>query len=104
MTVFRHSKKFSTEESYLLTDQIRRSSRSVSTNLAEAHFLSKLTDSYGENIETATWLFFARDCGYLDDTTHAQMLAENRPVGAMLGAMIKNYRSFCIYPSHRLTD
>lgn len=64
MDIFQSSKSFPKEEKYSLTDQIRRSSRSVSTNIAEAyrkrrytnHFISKLTDSDAENSETNVWL------------------------------------------------
>jgi four helix bundle protein len=73
MRVFEISKRFPPEERYALTGQIRRSSRSVCNNLREAwakrryaaHFVSKLTDSDGENSETDTSLDFARDCGYI---------------------------------------
>ena len=73
MEIFQLSKSWPSEEKYSLTDQIRRASRSVCTNLREAwakrryeaHFISKLTDSDGENSETDTWLDFALDCGYL---------------------------------------
>ena len=69
MQIFECSRSWPTEEKYFLTDQIRRSSRSVCINLREAwakrryeaHFLSKLTDSDAENSETDTWLVFARD-------------------------------------------
>lgn len=74
MRLFEASKQFPKEERYSLTDQIRRSSRSVCANLAEAwrkrryegHFLSKLTDAEGEAGETQTWIQFAVKCGYLD--------------------------------------
>jgi four helix bundle protein len=74
MKIFILSKKFPPEEKYSLTDQIRRSSRSVCTNLAEAYkrrrykdyFISKLNDSETENTETEVWLDFAKDCSYLD--------------------------------------
>jgi four helix bundle protein len=79
MQIFEMSKRFAPEERYSLTDQIRRSSRSVCTNLREAwakrryeaHFVSKLTDADGENGETETWLDFAHDCGYLSKNDHA---------------------------------
>lgn len=66
MCIFEMSKSFPKEETYSLTDQIRRSSRAVNANLAEAyrkriytkHFTSKLTDADGENSETSTWLLF----------------------------------------------
>jgi four helix bundle protein len=73
MTIFEISKKFPKEETYSLTDQIRRSSRSVCGNLAEAFrkrrypkaFISKLSDSEGESAETQTWLDFAINCNYI---------------------------------------
>ena len=74
MTIFHISKTFPKEEVYSLTDQIRRSARSVSGNLAEAFrkrkypksFISKLTDSEGEAAETQVWLDYALECGYID--------------------------------------
>jgi len=73
MLIFETSKAFPTVEKYSLTDQIRRSSRSVCANIAEAyrkrrypkHFISKLTDADGENSETAVWIKFAFDCKYI---------------------------------------
>lgn len=72
MEIYKPSKSFPGEERYSLTDQIRRSSRSVAANLAEAFrkrryekaFVAKLSDSEGEAAETQTWLDFSRDCGY----------------------------------------
>ena len=80
MEIFRLSKSWPPEEKYSLTDQIRRCSRSVCTNLREAwakrryeaHFALKLTDADGENGETATWLDFARDCGYLNPADYTR--------------------------------
>ncbi len=74
MQIFELSKAFPNEERYSLTDQIRRSSRSVATNIAEAWgkrrypaaFVNKLTDSEAECFETQAWLRFAIDCKYLD--------------------------------------
>ncbi|WP_425235739.1 four helix bundle protein [Ulvibacterium sp.] len=74
MEIFEVSKKFPKEEKYSLTDQIRRSSRSVSTNIDESyakrrypkHFISKLSDSNGENLETQAWLEFSRECKYIE--------------------------------------
>ena len=73
MSIFEVSKSFPKEETYSLTDQIRRSSRSVCANISEAyrkrrypkHFISKLTDADGENSETNTWLDFALACYYI---------------------------------------
>src|SRR5436190_13047272 len=97
----------SAEEKYSLIDQIRRSSRSVCTNLREAwakrryeaHFVSKLTDADGENAETETWLDFACDCGYLPQADHAQFVERSHEVGAMLGSMINNPSSFILKSS-----
>ena len=104
MEIFRLSKTWPAEDKYSLTDQIRRSSRSVCANLREAwakrryeaHFISKLTDCDGENSETDTWLDFARDCGYLSEADHQRLSAECREVGAMLGAMLNNPGPFLI--------
>lgn len=102
MEVFRLSKSWPPGERYSLTDQIRRSSRSVCANLREAwakrrykaHFLSKLTDSDGENGETDTWLDYARDCGYITDGQHAGLTSEVASIGGMLGSMINNPTPF----------
>ena len=108
MEVFEISKGFPAEERYSLIDQIRRSSRSVCTNLREAwakrryeaHFVSKLTDADGENAETETWLDFACDCGYLPKRDHARFTEKCREVGAMLGRMINN--PFLSFSNHYL--
>src|SRR5438105_14677511 len=79
MIVFQQSKGFPPEEKYSLTDQIRRSSRSVATNIAEgwkkrryvAAFVSKLNDSEGEAAETQNWVEFARRCTYWNDALSA---------------------------------
>ncbi len=107
MEIFEASKKFPAEEKYSLTDQIRRSSRSVCTNLREAwgkrkheaHFVSKLTDAAGENGETETWLDFACDCLYLSKAQHAILIRECGEVGAMLGSMVNAPTSFIVKPS-----
>ena len=104
MEIFEASKNFPAEEKYSLIDQIRRSSRSVCTNLREAwakrryeaHFVSKLTDADGENGETETWLDFASDCLYLSNAQHAMLTEKCREVGAMLGSMINAPTSFIL--------
>jgi four helix bundle protein len=104
MEIFNTSKRWPVEEKFSLIDQIRRSSRSVCSNLREAwakrryeaHFISKLTDADGENSETHTWLDFAKDCQYLSETKHRYLVEECQAVGAMLGSMIKNPTSFLI--------
>ncbi len=102
MEIFHISKRWPSDEKYSLTDQIRRSSRSVCSNLREtwskrryeAHFISKLTDADGENSETDTWLDFAKDCKYISEEDHHRLTNECKEVGAMLGSMIKNPTSF----------
>lgn len=87
--------KFPKEERYSLTDQVRRSSRSVCSNLAEAyakrrypkHFTAKLTDSMGENYETQNWLFFALDEGYIDEATFESYMTASEEVGKLLSYM-----------------
>ena len=103
MNIFEISKLWPQEEKYALTDQVRRSSRSVCANLREAwakrrypaHFLSKLTDADAENNETDTWLEFAKDSECLSVEQHKQSAGKAATVGRMLGAMLKNYESFC---------
>lgn len=90
-------------ESYALIDQIRRCSRSVGANVAEAwakrrypaHFLSKLTDADGELQETLHWLATANDCGYLPAETYAQLTEEATRLGQRLGMMINRSDAFC---------
>ena len=104
MDVFSVSKSFPKEERYSLTDQMRRSSRSVCANLREAwakrryeaHFISKLTDADGENAETDTWLDFAQDCGCIDKETHRRLVALCAEVGKMLGSMLNNPKPFLL--------
>lgn len=101
--IFVISKRFPKEETYSLTDQIRRASRSIGANLSEAwakrrypaHFLSKLTDSDGELQETLHWLDTAEACDYLiiDELTSLREKAES--VGRQLGTMINKHESFC---------
>ena len=106
MEIFERSKSFPSDERFALTSQIRRSSRSVSMNLPEAwakrryeaHFISKLTDSDGENSETDTSLDFARDCGYIDHEQHLILTELNHEIGRMLGSMINNPEPFLIQP------
>jgi four helix bundle protein len=104
MEVYEISKSFPAEERFALTSQIRRSSRSICLNLREAwakrryeaHFVSKLTDSDGENSETDSSLDFANACGYIDDKKHAELVRKCEKIGKMLGSMINNPQSFLI--------
>lgn len=108
MAIYYESKGWPRVENYSLTDQSRRSSRSVPANLREAwakrryrpHFLSKLSDCDAENSETDTWLDIALDCGYLSEETHARLVSENREIGRMLGAMIKTPDPFLFKECH----
>jgi four helix bundle protein len=79
--IFRTSKKWPSEEKYALISQIRRSSRSINANIAEAwakrpypgHFISKLTDADGELQETLHWLATASACEYLSESVHSTL-------------------------------
>jgi four helix bundle protein len=101
--IFAISKKFPREETYSLTDQIRRASRSIGANLSEAwakrrypaHFLSKLTDSDGELQETHHWLDTAEACGYLTTNEVGNLKEQAESVGRQLGSMINKHESFC---------
>jgi four helix bundle protein len=104
MEIFRESKLFPPEEKYSLTDQIRRSSRSVASNIAEGYrkkrypkmFASKMVDADGEATETQVWLDFSRDCGYLSQPRQAELTAGYEEVGRMLGSMIQNPERFSL--------
>ena len=108
LTVFKLSKTFPKEEMYSLTDQIRRSARSIGAQIAESwakrryekHFVSKLTDSDGEQMETQHWAAEALDCGYISHEDAAQLTAALLEIGRMLNGMIVKSDSFCgEYPS-----
>jgi four helix bundle protein len=107
MAIFEISKSFPAEEKYSLTDQIRRSSGSTCANLAEAyrkriypkHFISKLTDSDGENSETDVWLDFARECGYITNEQYAKLHNESIEIGKLINFMINNSDKFGSYTS-----
>jgi len=102
MEIFHISKTFPKEEKYSLTDQIRRSSRSVCSNIAEGyrkrqypkHFASKMSDSDGEASETIVWLDFAYDCEYINKEIHKSLLEKYIEIGKMLGNMINNPTKF----------
>ena len=90
------------EERYSLTDQIRRSSRSVATNIAEAFrkrryrnmFVNKLSDSDAEATETQVWLDFSLDCGYLSRASYEKLVNGYEEVGKMLGSMMSSPEKF----------
>jgi four helix bundle protein len=97
MDIFNISKQFPREEKYSLIDQIRRSSRSVSANIAEGFrkrqyssmFVSKLADADAECAETQVWLDFALECGYLKREAFEALIAKYEEVGRMLGSMMR---------------
>lgn len=102
LEVFRLSKTWPTEERYALTDQVRRSSRSIGANIAEAWgkrryeaaFVAKLTDADAEAHETEHWLINAQDHGYSSATQLAVSRALLVEVGKMLGSMINHPAPF----------
>ncbi len=102
MEIFHVSKSFPKEETYSLTDQIRRSSRSVCANISEAyrkrrypkHFISKLTDADGENSETNTWLDFALTCEYITQEVHNRLSSQGKEIGKLIKYMINNPNKF----------
>jgi four helix bundle protein len=104
MRIFELSRNWPAEERYALTNQVRRSSRSVGANIAEAwakrlygaHFASKLSDSDAELHETEHWLMCALKHGYLAGDDFTLLSAELTEVGKMLGSMIRKPDSFLI--------
>ena len=103
MEIFEISKNFAKEEKYSLTDQIRRSSRSVTACIAESWakrryekaFINKLTDSLGEEFETENWLDYSKDCKYIQEETNERILSEYDEVRKMLISMINNPEKWC---------
>lgn len=97
MTIFRLSKAFPKEETYSLTDQMRRSSRSVCSNIAEAWrkrryeaaFVRKLNNAEAEAAETQTWIKFAVECGYLDSEIGSDLHKSCDPVIGKIVNMIR---------------
>ncbi len=104
MEIFEISKNFSKEERYSLTDQIRRSSRSICTNLAEgwrkrkykAVFINKLSDASQEAAETQTWLEFALKCGYVSEEKFKNLDEKYEHIFAMLITMEYKAEKFCL--------
>lgn len=103
MEIFELSKGFPRDEKFSITDQVRRSSRSVCANLAEAwakrryeaHFISKMTDCIGEAYETQTWLDFAFACGYIDHGQFAAKLEAYHKLIHSLNSMIHHSSEWC---------
>jgi four helix bundle protein len=110
--IFRVTTTFPKEETFSLTDQIRRSSRSVGAQIAEAwakrryekYFLSKLTDADGEQQETQHWIETATDCGYLTQKQAAVLIEKCAEIGRLLGGMMAKSDLFCGEPAKTLRE
>ena len=104
--IFEVSKGFPREEMFSLTDQVRRSSRSVGAQIAEAwgkrkykkHFTSKLFHADGELLETQHWIETALDCSYISNEVANNLLQQCISTGRMLNSMIKKAPLFCNKP------
>lgn len=101
--VFKITQSFPKEEMYSLTDQVRRSSRSIGAQIAEAwgkrryekHFISKLTDADAEQLETQHWIEVAEDCNYVVHAQVLQIINKLSEIGRMLNSMMKKAKQFC---------
>jgi len=101
--IFVLSKSFPKEEKYSLTDQIRRSSRSVGAQISESwgkrryenHFISKLTDADSEQLETQHWLEVSEECEYINSEKTQDLLQKCESIGKMLQSMIDKSSAFC---------
>jgi four helix bundle protein len=104
--IFEISKRFPAEERYSLTDQIRRSSRSIGGQIAESwakrryinHFISKLTDSDSEQYETRHWIDVALDCGLVTTDEWKSVVTKCDEINIKLNAMISKAELFCFKP------
>jgi four helix bundle protein len=101
--IYIHTMNFSKDEQFSLTDQIRRSSRSVGAQIAEAwgkrryemHFISKLTDADAEQLETQHWLEISEECKYINFTLRDELLDKCKLIGKMIHGMIEKSSAFC---------
>lgn len=102
MEIFKISKRFPKEETYSLTDQLRRASRSVCSHLAEGYrrrrypkdFTSKISVADGEASETMVWIDFSFRCKYVSEQQHTSLIERYMEVGKMLGSMADNPEKF----------
>ena len=109
MDIFHITKTFPQEEKYSLTDQIRRSSRSIPANISEAWkkriypkmFVSKIVDAAGEAGETEIWLDFAKDTGYLVKERYDELVSGYDEVNRMLYGMVEKSEKFCTFSSNK---
>jgi four helix bundle protein len=105
--IYLMTKGFPSEERYSLTDQIRRSSRSVGAQIAEAwgkrryesHFISKLTDADAEQLETQHWIEVSEECNYINSEKAKSLLQKCESIGKMLQSMIDKSSIFCKKPN-----
>jgi four helix bundle protein len=103
---------FPKDERFSLTDQIRRSSRSIGANLAESwakrryekHFISKLTDADGEQMETQHWIETALENDYIDQKTSASLMEKCLEIGRMLNGMMDKAEMFCGEPPRTVRE
>lgn len=110
MQIFHLSKEWPKEEKYSLTDQVRRSSRSVCGNVAEAwrkrkypaHFVSKLSDADMEAAETENWLEFAFHCHYLNEEDYKQLIDKYDHICRMLSIMMSKPQSWCVHQKRKI--
>jgi four helix bundle protein len=106
MKIFEITKRFPKEEKFSLTDQIRRSSRSVPANISEAWkkrsypkmFVSKIIDAAGEAGETEVWLDISKDSNYISIEEHKEMMDGYDEVNRMLNGMVEKPEKFCPKP------
>ena len=106
------SQSFPRDEKFSLTDQVRRSSRAIGANIAESwakrryekHFISKLTDSDGEQMETQHWIGTALDCEYIDQKTNDHLVAKCLEIGRMLNGMMDKADMFCGEPPRSVRE
>lgn len=102
MDIFHLSKKFPKEELYSLTDQLRRSSRSVTANIVEGWakrsyeniFKRHLIDAYGSCHETKLWLDFALNCQYIHQEKHSKLADSCTELGKMLYSLFENWKTY----------
>jgi len=101
--IFELTKTFPKEETFSLTNQIRKSSRSIGANISEswqkrryvAHFVSKLTDADGEQAETQHWLATSLACEYISSEEHERLFQKCKQIGRMLGKMMNEPEKWC---------
>ena len=104
MDIFEFTKEFPKEEIYSMTDQIRRSSRSVAANISEAWrkrryekaFIAKLSDVESEAAETQVWLEFAYKCGFITEENFNKYLDDYEHIISMIIIMISNPKKWSI--------